>query len=165
MKITPTQRNTGRPPFGCCTSRRNSQELTSHDSNTRKTSLSDVPPPDQDVYILGDVRSIRVLPNYIFHFQCFFASVVRPLGLLCQLIMFPELVRCSILDFLRCRLPFRLPLCFLTVKPFVFCLQPLLVSLGQVLVSIQILNRLPSIIFLQWVVFPDHQVMFSFSAG
>jgi hypothetical protein len=31
-------------------------------------------------------------------------------------------------------------------------------------VSIQILNRLPSIIFLQWVVFPDHQVMISFSA-
>ena len=40
----------------------------------------------------------------------------------------------------------------------------LLVSLGKVLVSIQILNRLPSIIFLQWVVFPDHQVMISFSA-
>ena len=41
--------------FSCCTNRRNSQELTSHDSNTRKTSLSDVPPPDQDVNILGDV--------------------------------------------------------------------------------------------------------------
>jgi hypothetical protein len=40
----------------------------------------------------------------------------------------------------------------------------LLVSLGKVLVSIQILNRLPSIIFLQWVVFPDHQVMINFSA-
>jgi hypothetical protein len=42
--------------FSCCTSRRNSQELTSHDSNARKTSLSDVPPPDQDVNIsVGDV--------------------------------------------------------------------------------------------------------------
>ncbi len=32
----------------CCTSRRNSQELTIHDCNhsTRKSSLSDVPPPD-----------------------------------------------------------------------------------------------------------------------
>jgi hypothetical protein len=48
------------------------------------------------------------------------------------------------------------PVPALTVKTFVFCLQSLLVSLGKVLVSIQILNRLPSIIFLQWVDFPDH---------
>ncbi len=63
----------------------------------------------------------------IFHFQCFFVSAVRSLGLLCELIMFPELVLCSILDFLRCLLPVHLPLCFLTVKSFVFCLQSLLV--------------------------------------
>ena len=66
----------------------------------------------------------------IFHFQCFFVSAVRSLGLLCELIMFPELVRCIILDFLHCQSPFRLPLYFLTVNPFVLCLQSLLVSLG-----------------------------------
>ena len=45
-----------------------SQDLTSHNSNARKTSFSDVPvrvpPPDQDVNILGDVWSILVLANY-----------------------------------------------------------------------------------------------------
>ncbi len=50
--------------FSCWTSHRNIQELTSHDNNVRKTSLSDVPPPDQDVNILGDVWSILVLVNY-----------------------------------------------------------------------------------------------------
>ena len=43
-------------------------------------------------------------------------SVFRPLGLLPQLIIFPELVRCSILDFLGCQFPDRLPLYFLTVN-------------------------------------------------
>jgi hypothetical protein len=54
-----------RPPKLNTRSRsRNSQELTRHDSNTRKTSLSDVPPPDQDVNIFGYVWSILVLVNY-----------------------------------------------------------------------------------------------------
>jgi hypothetical protein len=85
VKITSTQRNTGRPPFvqvwecqtcetkhtfSCCTSRRNSQELTIHDRNARKTSLSDVPLPDQDVNILGDVWSILVLANYSAVLDC-----------------------------------------------------------------------------------------------
>ena len=54
--------------FSCCTSHRNSQELTSHICNTRKilrkSTLSDVPPPDKDVNTLGDVSSILVLANY-----------------------------------------------------------------------------------------------------
>ena len=51
------------------------------------------------------------------------------LGLLPQLIIFPELVRYSIQDFFLCKLPVRLPLCFLTLKTFVFCLQlPLVCS-------------------------------------
>jgi hypothetical protein len=70
-----------------------------------------------------------------FLVQCLPCSVVRPLGLLCKLIIFPELVRCSILDFLRCHFPSRLPLYnFLTVNPFkfVFCLQSLLVRIVDV---------------------------------
>jgi hypothetical protein len=49
--------------------------------------------------------------------------VVRPLGHVCELIIFPELVRISILDFLSCQFPSRLPLYFPTVKPFLFCLR------------------------------------------
>ena len=40
-----------------------SQELTCHHGDTRKSSLPDVPPPEKDVNILGDLWSI-LLANY-----------------------------------------------------------------------------------------------------
>ena len=83
--------------------------------------------------IVVSVGCSFLLILFDFLVQCLPCSVVRPLGLLCELIIFPELVRYSILDFLRCHFPGRLPLYnFLTVKPFVFCLQPLLVRIVDV---------------------------------
>jgi hypothetical protein len=61
--VRPVKLNT-RSAVALVAGSRNIQELTIHDSNARKTILSDVPPPDQDVNILGDVWSILVLANY-----------------------------------------------------------------------------------------------------